>query len=255
MLYQNQHFGISEYFCKESGENLEFPPHMHHSFEFITILEGQISVTVEDKEFLLVEGDSALIFPEQVHAMRSEKSKHSLVIFSPDIVSAYSKRHSGEIPTDIKLKASEYVISEFLALDENSSVFKIKSILYGVCAAFDENAEFKKKKSDENGLLKRVFEFVENNYDKQCDLKTLGNALGYNGTYLSRFFHDVTNISYTSYVNRYKIGKACYLLKNTDKTVLECAYECGYLSIRNFNRNFKSVVGNSPKEYRNGKGS
>ena len=226
---------------------------MHHSFEFITILEGEIAVTVEDKEYLLSKGESALIFPEQIHAMESVKSKHSLVIFSPDIVSAYSKRHSSEVPESIRVQVPYYLISEFLAMDEGDSIIKIKSILYGLCAAFDENADYKKKRSDDNGLLRRMFEFVEKNYDKECDLKALSCALGYNSAYLSRYFKDVTNLSYTSYVNRYKIGKACYLLKNTDKTVLECAYECGYFSLRNFNRNFKSVVGSSPKEYRNEK--
>lgn len=78
----------------------------------------------------------------------------------------------------------------------------------------------------------------------------MSNELGYNSAYLSRYFGEVANMSYTSYVNRYKVSKACYILKNTDKTVLECAYECGYNSLRNFNRNFKSIIGLSPKEYR-----
>ena len=55
---------------------------------------------------------------------------------------------------------------------------------------------------------------------------------------------------FTAYANRHRISKACYLLRTTDKTILECACDCGYTSLRSFNRNFKEHVGLSPKEYR-----
>lgn len=95
-----------------------------------------------------------------------------------------------------------------------------------------------------------MFDLVEENYDKECNLSTVSNALGYNSSYLSRYFAETTKISFLSYVNRYRVSKACYALRNTDKTALECAYECGYGSLRSFNRNFKAIVGMTPREYR-----
>ncbi len=41
-----------------------------------------------------------------------------------------------------------------------------------------------------------------------------------------------------------------YLLRNTDKSALECSCECGYTSLRSFNRNFKAIIGTSPTDYR-----
>ena len=49
MLYQFQHFGISEYFCKEYGENFNYPIHLHQSFEFIVVLDGEMKITVDSK--------------------------------------------------------------------------------------------------------------------------------------------------------------------------------------------------------------
>lgn len=250
MFYQNQHFGISEYFCKEMGENFSFPSHIHHSFEFIAILEGKMTVTVAETDYELSKGEGVLIFPEQIHSLKSEKSKHSLVIFSPDIVSAYSRMNSSKIPLENKINVPEYLISQFLDIDEASSIIRKKAILYEICSLLDETAEYVEKCGGKHGLLHDIFDFVENNYDKEYDLNTLGHTLGYNGAYLTRYFKKITGISYTTYVNRCKINKACYLLKNTDKTILECAYDCGYASLRNFNRNFKSIIGLSPKEYR-----
>ena len=250
MFYQDQHFGISEYFCKETGENFSFPSHMHHSFEFIVIFEGKMSVTVAETDYELSSGEGVLIFPEQIHSLKSEKSKHSLVIFSSDIVNAYSRKYSSKLPVENKINIPDYLISQFLDINEASSVIKKKAILYGICSLFDETAEYVEKCVGEQGLLHDIFDFVENNYDKEYNLNALGHTLGYNGAYLSRYFKEATGICYTSYVNRYKINKACYLLKNTNKTILECACDCGYASLRNFNRNFKSIIGQSPKEYR-----
>ena len=145
MFYQNQHFGISEYFCKEMGENFSFPSHMHHSFEFIVIFEGKMSVTVAETDYELSSGEGVLIFPEQIHSLKSEKSKHSLVIFSSDIVSAYSRKYSSKLPVENKMKIPDYLISQFLDINEASSVIKKKAILYGICSSFDETAEYVEK--------------------------------------------------------------------------------------------------------------
>lgn len=250
MFYQGQHFGIREYFCKEVGENFSFPSHMHHSFELILLVEGEMAVSVGERTYDLRAGEGVLIFPEEIHSLKSEKSHHLLLIFSSDLVSAYASRHPSEIPIHHKLEIPEYIRSALDALDETSSVIKIKGVLYTVCALLDESTQYTKKRSREDGLLRAVFDFVEKNYDKECSLSALGATLGYNSAYLSRYFGEATGMSFTSCVNRYKISRACYLLRNTDKSVLECAYECGYRSLRNFNRNFKAILGATPLQYR-----
>jgi len=46
------------------------------------------------------------------------------------------------------------------------------------------------------------------------------------------------------------LSHACYLLKNTAQSVLQCALDSGYTSLRSFNRNFKAQFGISPSQYR-----
>jgi AraC-like DNA-binding protein len=250
MIYQNQHFGVSEYFCKETGENFSFPAHIHHSFELITVLEGCMSVHVGATHYEIQRGEGILVFPEQIHALSSTNSKHLLVIFSPDRVSAYYPRHSSEIPQNNKIVVPEYLLSQLLELDPSSSVVRTKAVLYAVCAALDESTAYVKRKTVESGLLRTIFDFVEQNYDKSCTLEELSLATGYHPSYLSRYFSESTGMSFISMVNRRRIDRACYLLRNTGKPIIECAYDCGYTSLRSFNRNFKLHVGTTPKEYR-----
>ena len=90
-----------------------------------------------------------------------------------------------------------------------------------VCAVFDEGAEYGKKNTDEKSLLQQTFEFVMNEFDSDCLLKTLAARLGYNYSYLSRYFKNAVGMSFNSYVNTYRLNNACYLLRNTENTAVE----------------------------------
>jgi AraC-like DNA-binding protein len=84
----------------------------------------------------------------------------------------------------------------------------------------------------------------------KCDLETLSVSLTYNYGYLSRYFKERTGISFTEYVNRYRITEACYLIGNTEKTFLSISCECGFDSLRSFNRNFIKIMGITPGDYK-----
>ena len=64
MFYEFQHFCSSEYFRRETGKNLNFPSHLHQSFEVVTVLSGTMNVTIGSKVFTLCQNDSILIFPK-----------------------------------------------------------------------------------------------------------------------------------------------------------------------------------------------
>ena len=250
MIYQHQHFGVSEYFRKERGRDFNFPKHIHRSFEFITVLSGSMTVTVGDRSYVLEKNQGVLIFPDQIHALESTKSEHMLIIFSPDIVRAYYSRHQGDSPTNNKISVPSYIVSQMEMLEDGCSAIKMKAVLYSICSLLDESTEYVKRKRTDARLLYSIFDFVEQNFEGDCTLAQLCESLGYNATYVSRFFSEMTQMSFVEFVNRYKISKACYLLSNTEKSILECSYDCGYKSLRTFNRNFKMYVGMTPTEYR-----
>lgn len=251
MFYEFQHFGVSEYFCKECGENFNFPTHLHQSFEFITVLDGEMQITVDNNRYSLKKGESVLIFPHQLHSLSSIKSKHMLCIFSPELVKAYASKVSNTKPVENKFILNNYLIRTLDNILDKSSTFEKKGILYSICAEFDKNAEYVKRLSCDESLLQSMFEFVEKNYAGECELLYLAEKLGYSYSYLSRYFKKVTGISFNMYLNRYRINNSCYMLDNSKCSILNCALENGYKSIRSFNRNFKSLVGITPIEYKN----
>ena len=99
-------------------------------------------------------------------------------------------------------------------------------------------------------LLHEIFLFVEKNFRGDCSVGALAHQVGYSEDYLSRYFMHAVGMSYHSYVIQYRLGQACYLLRNTDEPILQCAMDSGFTSLRSFNRNFSLYIGMTPTEYR-----
>ena len=250
MFYQFSHHGSGDYFVKEYRENFSFPLHLHLCFEFITVLSGEIKITVDTKEYILHEGEALLIFPNQIHSLQSENSRHMLCIFSPVLVQAYSAKTEKNIPESNFFIPDKYLIDALDRLPEKSKSFCKKGVLYSICAQFDSGAKYISKDTVRGDLLSRIFAFVEESYDKNCSLGELSRSIGYDYAYLSRYFKKSTGISFIEYLNQYKLNNACSLLENSDLPVLECALSSGYTSLRSFNRNFKNRYSITPQEYR-----
>ncbi len=254
MVYEKQHSLNSNVIKVECGENLEFMAHFHDNFELISVIDGEMLITVGKTEYLVKEKESVLVFPNQVHSIKTPKqSKHLLCIFSPKLVSAYGKIYDVKIPKSNKFKLSEFYISKLLSCNENQSAIFIKGVLYLLCAEFDEQADYVAIQKNREDILFLIFSFVEQNYKKECSLYELAKTTSYNYVYLSKSFAKRTGMSYTEYVNRFRINEARYLLVNSDKSILEIALESGYESLRSFNRNFKKIMETTPLKYRTNK--
>ena len=86
-----------------------------------------------------------------------------------------------------------------------------------------------------------------------AQLEKMANDLGYNYRYVSGVVNKFFRLSFLGVVNRYRVNYACDLLVNSEKGITEISMICGFESTRSFNRNFRSVMGTSPREYRSGK--
>ena len=251
VFYQEQYSIKADHVKLERGSDLTFPNHIHSSFEAIIATEGEMEITVADKKYTISGNECVLVFPNQMHEIKTEcHAKHLILIFSPQLVRAYSKKFEVYVPLTNKFVLDEYYIKKISDLDSTKSTVELKGLLYSICGEFDKSVEYAEIKSDGQNLLFKIFKFVEKNYKGKCSLYELANETTYNYVYLSKLFSKNTGINYTEYVCRYRVNESCYLLMNTNNTMLDIAYECGFECLRSFNRSFKSVMGVSPSEYR-----
>lgn len=251
MFYQPQHSTNADTLQFEQGFDFSFPAHLHNSFELIVLTEGSMEVTVDRKKHTLSPGDACLVFPNQIHELHTpEQSRHFLCIFSSNHVHAYTKRITGRIPAENRFTPDPFYLKKLISLHGAPDILTVKGLLYSICAEFDRDMTYTERQADRNELLFQIFHFVETNFGAKCTLEQLSESTSYHYVYLSRYFKKCTGISFTEYVNRYRVNQACYLIKNSEQSILQTALDCGYDSLRSFNRNFKSTVGITPSEYR-----
>lgn len=251
MFYQAQNSMRDLDLKIERGMDFSYPAHLHGDFEFILVTKGEMRVTVDRTSYALTEREALLIFPNQLHELFTpERSGHFLCIFSPKLVQAYGKIFLNKLPKSNLFHPSEELIGRLLSLCGDEGILMTKALMYLLCGEFDAVAEYEVRESDKNSLLPRIFRFVEAHYQGDCSLGALAKETSYHYAYLSGCFKKNVGISYAEYVNRYRVSEACYLLQNRRQTILETAMECGFESLRSFNRNFKRIMGVSPGEYR-----
>ncbi|MEE0945204.1 MAG: AraC family transcriptional regulator [Acutalibacteraceae bacterium] len=250
MFYQVEHIGAPEHLVVEKNCDYSFPPHIHQCFEMITINEGTMNVTVDKRIYTLEKGESILIFPNQIHSLDSTQSTHTLCIFSSDYVKVFFRKTQNKIPENNKFVLGKELAVLFEQLETNESEIFRKGVLYLICDAFHNTATYKKQETDRDDLLYCIFAFVDKNFDGECSLSLLSKESGYNYSYISRYFKNVVGITFNEYVNNYRLNHACYLIKNNVESMLQCALDSGFVSLRTFNRSFKQRFKITPTQYK-----
>jgi two-component system response regulator YesN len=97
--------------------------------------------------------------------------------------------------------------------------------------------------------LKKLIDYVDNNYNSDLNLKILADMFGYNSTYLGTQFKAIAGENFNNYINIIRVENAKKLLEEGAK-VCEVYKMVGYCSLDYFNKNFKKYALLSPGEYK-----
>ncbi len=98
--------------------------------------------------------------------------------------------------------------------------------------------------------INTVLNYITNNYRQPLSAELMAEQVGMSLSKFSRFFRKATGNSFTDFVNRIRINKACQLLMNTDQYVTNVCYNVGFNNVANFNRRFLQLKGVTPKQFR-----
>ena len=105
-------------------------------------------------------------------------------------------------------------------------------------------------KTTENDRVQRVKEYINDHYTEDLSLEVLASVAGMGPSSFSRFFHQRTGKTLSSYILDYRLGIAARALVDTSRNISEICYGCGFNNLSNFNRIFKQKRGMTPKEFR-----
>ncbi len=102
----------------------------------------------------------------------------------------------------------------------------------------------------QSGIINEVIIDIEKNYASDVTVEELSKKYNISRSQLFRLFKTKLDISPQQYIKHYRINHAADLLRRTDLTIGQVMEQSGFSNISNFSRQFKSVYGRSPKDFR-----
>jgi transcriptional regulator GlxA family with amidase domain len=143
-----------------------------------------------------------------------------------------------------------YIIEKFAGRDMAITCSKLFEI------QIERNSQsafmiFSPQKRHEDDAVKRVQNFIEQNYTEPLSVDGLAKEAGVSRRNLERRFRKATFNSIAEYIQRVRIEAAKQTLEQERENVAEAMYKSGYNDGKAFRTTFKKLTGLSPMEYRN----
>ncbi len=98
--------------------------------------------------------------------------------------------------------------------------------------------------------IDRVFQFTIDSFRDPITLPQVAGIACMSVPAFCNYFKRSTKKTYIDFLNEVRIGYACHLLQETNKTVLDICYESGYNTMTNFHKQFLKHKQYTPLQYR-----
>ena len=103
---------------------------------------------------------------------------------------------------------------------------------------------------DEDGSrMSSVYDYIVQHFKRDLTLEEVAAVAHLSPTAYCRYFKKFTRKPLSEFLIDFRIGHACRLLQNSQLGISQISAEAGFKKVPNFNRIFKAIKGQTPKEY------
>ena len=103
-----------------------------------------------------------------------------------------------------------------------------------------------------NRRLLRARDAMDRAYAEPLDVATVAAVAHISPAHFSRSFRAVFGETPHRYLQRRRVERSMFLLRETDRSVTDICFDVGFTSLGTFSRTFKEIVGETPSGYRDG---
>ena len=100
-------------------------------------------------------------------------------------------------------------------------------------------------------IVDEIDKCIRNYNDEALTLRFLSKRFGYSEFYTSRKFKEISGMQFRDYLRHRKLAFALKEMRDSEKSILDIAFDYGFSSHEAFTRAFKGTYGVTPSEYRN----
>jgi AraC-like DNA-binding protein len=107
---------------------------------------------------------------------------------------------------------------------------------------------------DMNRRLLRARDAMDRAYADPLDVRTVAAIAYISPAHFIRCFRSVFGETPHRYLQRRRVERSMFLLRETDRSVTDICFDVGFTSLGTFSRTFRKIVGETPSRYRIGNG-
>lgn len=256
--------------------------HVHNDFEIAMLLSGKGITTIETIHYKMEPGDIVFINSGEKHSYQAlsednfinkeefvsntplflilQISNHFLREYFPSIRNTLfqSGNVNDYIPSEAKPLAIKYLLNlakiyfEAKPFYEYDLVSKLSILLKNMYLRVPfkiVTAEEKDRLKAKSDRIQRIMSYIDENFSSQIRLEDIAEIENITSTHASHIFKDSFGISFQEYVNMKRLEQSI-LLMNTDKTLIDIAYESGFSDPKYMTKMFKKYFNCTPKVFK-----
>ncbi|HET6745060.1 MAG TPA: helix-turn-helix transcriptional regulator [Candidatus Limnocylindria bacterium] len=105
-----------------------------------------------------------------------------------------------------------------------------------------------------NRRLLRARDAMDRAYSEPLDVRSVAAIAHVSEAHFIRSFRAVFGETPHRYLQRRRVERSMFLLRETDRSVTDVCLDVGFTSLGTFSRTFRAIVGETPSSYRSGHG-
>ncbi len=228
----------------------------YNSFLVMHITKGSVRIEYESVSYVAKKGETVLIDCHKPHSYSSLREFNALWFhFDGTNANAFYNELSILYNTIIVSKNSSEIVNRIYKI---YNYYKAgKKFPEAIQSAYIARilGEFFVKPwmyaSDKEDIVDRVVNYIEENYEQELSVSELAKMVGLSVFYFSRTFKKHTGFTIHEYIIKTRVVNAKGLLKSTNLSLREIAYQCGFSNESSFCNTFKKVTDMTPGSFRN----
>ena len=98
--------------------------------------------------------------------------------------------------------------------------------------------------------IEKIYKHINENFQQHISLEEIASEVSMTVPAFCRYIKKSTRKTFTKIVNEYRVVHATKLLAETNKSITDISFECGFNNFSHFNKVFKEFTGKSASSYR-----
>ncbi|MGL5314765.1 MAG: AraC family transcriptional regulator [Peptostreptococcaceae bacterium] len=239
-----------------------FGPAVRDHYLIHYILEGKGTYTVSDNTYSLEKNQGFIINPNTLTYYEADENEPWTYIWiafngikAQDYLNSINLDSNNLIFYCEENKLLKNYVMDMFKINRMSvsGELKLQGLLYLFLSTLAQSSASKTPLNSDVSYklyIEKSIEFINNNYTNNIKVTDIADYVGLNRSYLSSLFKKTLNLSPQEFLLKFRMNKACELLKIQEHSIGDISRSVGYIDPLTFSKVFKKFTGYSPKKYR-----